>query len=165
VLEGREIDHPEVSRMTDRRILVIANRTCPCPGLADEVAARAGDPAGSVRVVAPALNSRLRHWVSDVDAAIAAARERLARAVANLAERGIAAEGVVGDSDPLLAIEDALADFQATELVLSTHPPGHSNWLEKNLPARAAQRFDLPVTHLVSSYGLEQGPALATGSR
>jgi hypothetical protein len=144
--------------MTDRRILVVANRTCPCPALADEVAARAGDPPVDVLVVAPALNTRLRHWVSDVDPAIAAARERVDRAVANLSERGVAAEGVIGDSDPLLAIEDALADFQATEIVLSTHPPGHSNWLEKDLPTRAAERFNLPVTHLVSHYGLEEAP-------
>jgi hypothetical protein len=141
--------------MTDRRILVIANRTCPCPALADDVAARAGDPPGEVLVVAPALNTRLRHWVSDVDAAVDAARERLQRAVANLQERGIAARGIVGDADPLLAIEDALAGFRATEIVVSTHPPGRSNWLEKNLPDRAAERFDLPVTHVVSRRGLE----------
>jgi hypothetical protein len=144
--------------MSDRRILVVANRTCPCPALADELAARAGDPPGDVLIVAPALNTRLRHWVSDVDTAIAAAGERLERAVANLSERGVSAEGVVGDSDPLLAIQDALADFPATEIVLSTHPPGRSNWLEKDLPLRAAERFDLPITHLVSEYGLEKAP-------
>jgi hypothetical protein len=141
--------------MAHRRILVIANRTCPCPSLADEVAARAGDPPGEVLVVAPALNSRLRHWVSDVDGAIAAARGRLDTAVANLGARGIAARGVVGDSDPVLAIADALAEFTAAEIVLSTHPPGRSNWLEKNLPDLAADRFDLPVAHVVSGDGLE----------
>jgi hypothetical protein len=144
--------------MSDRRILVIANRTCPCPALADELGARAGEPPGDVLIVAPALNTRLRHWVSDVDAAMAAAAERLKHAVANLSERGVAAEGVVGDSDPLLAIQDALADFPATEIVLSTHPPGRSNWLERKLPMRATQRFDLPVTQLVSEYGLEEAP-------
>jgi hypothetical protein len=50
----------------ERRILVIANRTCPCPTLADEVARRASDTPIDVLVVAPALNSRLRHWVSDL---------------------------------------------------------------------------------------------------
>jgi hypothetical protein len=42
--------------------------------------------------------------------------------------------------------------------VLSTYPAGRSNWLERNLPMRAAQRFDLPITHLVSHYGLEEAP-------
>jgi hypothetical protein len=147
--------------MSSRRILVVANRTCPCPALADELAARTGDPSGDVLIVAPALNTRLRHWVSDVDTAIAAAGERLERAVANLSERGVSAEGVVGDSDPLLAIQDALTDFPATEIVLSTHPAGQSNWLEKNLPTRAAERFDLPITHVVSHYGPEEAPSLS----
>jgi len=137
--------------MANRRILVIANRSCPCPTLADEVAARAGDPPGEVLVVAPALNTRLRHWVSDVDGAIAAARDRLDRAVANLSARGIAARGVVGDSDPLRAIEDALAGFPATEIVLSMHPPGQSNCSRRTAgpgsgplrPTRRARRLPL----------------------
>jgi hypothetical protein len=142
--------------MQDRRILIVANQTCPCPALADAVGARA--PA-DVLLVAPALNSRLRHWLSDVDGAVDAAHARLDRAMANLRERGIAADGVVGDSDPLVAIEDALADFSATELIVSTHPPGNSNWLEKDLPERASKRFGLPLTHLISHYGLEAAPA------
>ena len=94
-------------------------------------------------VVAPALNKRLRHWVSDVDAAIAAAHQRLERVVANLTERGITARGVIGD----------------TEIVVATHPPSHSNWLEKDLPARASERFGLPVTHLISEFGLQEAPS------
>ena len=129
--------------MSDHRILVIANRTCPCPALADAVAERADDGPSAVLVVAPALNKRLRHWVSDVDAAIAAAHQRLERAVANLTERGITARGVIGD----------------TEIVVATHPPSHSNWLEKDLPARASERFGLPVTHLISEFGLQEAPS------
>jgi hypothetical protein len=104
----------------DRRILVIANRTCPCLTLADDVARRASDTPIDVRVVAPALNSRLRHWVSDVD--------------------------------------EALASFAAEEIVIATHPPGQSNWLERRLIEKARARFDVPITHLVSNYGLvEEG--------
>jgi hypothetical protein len=139
-------------------ILVIANRTCPCPALVDEVARRASDAPTTVLVVAPALNSRLRHWVSDVDDAVAQARDRVELAVAELRERGISARGEVGDSDPLLAIADALANFQASEIVIATHPAGRSNWLERGLVETATERFDLPITHLVSSYGLvEEG--------
>jgi hypothetical protein len=141
-------------------ILVIANRTCPCPALVDEVARRANDAPAEVLVVAPALNSRLRHWVSDVDGAIARAHDRVELAVAELRERGLRTLGEVGDSDPMMAITDALTHFRASEIVIATHPPGQSNWLERGLVEKARAQFGIPVTHLVSSYGLvEEGVA------
>ena len=133
---------------------MIANRIYPCPTLVDEVARRAGDTPTEVLVVAPALNSRLRHWVSDVDGAIARACDRVDLAVGELRERGIAARGHVGDSDPMVAITDALATFPASEIVIATHPADQSNWLERGLIEKASPRFDIPVTHLVSTYGL-----------
>lgn len=139
----------------DRRaILVIANRTCECPALHEDIARRAA-PGADVLVVAPALNSRLRHWVSDTDAAVRAARERLGTAVEELARRGVSARGEIGDAEPLHAIEDALVGFDPEQILLSTHPPGHSHWLEKGLVEEARERFEQPVTHLVSGYGLE----------
>jgi hypothetical protein len=143
------------------RILVIANQTCPCPTLVDEVARRAGNPLSDVRVVAPALNSRLRHWVSDIDDAVARARKRVELAVGELRERGVMAHGEVGDSNPMLAIADALADFPATEIVIATYPPGRSNWLEHGLIENASMSFDIPVTHLISTYGLVEEAAAA----
>ena len=143
------------------RILVVANETCPCPTLADEVERRASTTPTDVLVVAPALNSRLRHWVSDTDAAWASARARVDVAVAELQARGVPAQGDVGDADPLLAIADALATFLADELVIATHPPGRSNWLERRLVDRARVRFELPIAHLVSTYGLADTPLAA----
>ncbi len=134
---------------------MIANRTCPCPLLVDEIAARVGDGDREVLVIAPALNSRIRHWVSDVDEALARAHDRVDLSLADLRERGISARGEVGDANPLLAIADALAAFPATELVIVTHPAGQSNWLEHHLIERATCRFHLPITHLVSTEGLE----------
>ena len=80
-----------------RRILVIANRTCPCPTLAEAVARRASAAPIDVLIVAPALNSRLRHWLSDVDEALARAQERLDLAITALQRRGIVARGEIGD--------------------------------------------------------------------
>ena len=137
----------------DRRILVIANETCPCPALADEVAWRTRGVSADVLVVAPALNSRLRHWASDVDMALARAEERVQSAVAQLRNRGVSARGRVGDANPILAIADALADFPATEIVIATHPPGRSHWLERGLIEKARAQFELPITHIVSAYG------------
>jgi hypothetical protein len=135
-------------------ILVVANRTCPCPILLDEVARRVGDAPVDVLVVVPALNSRLRHWLSDVDDAVARAHDRLALALAELRTRGISAHGEVGDANPLVAIEDALAGFAASAIVIATLPPGRSNWLERGLIDKARARFDVPVTHLVSTEAL-----------
>jgi hypothetical protein len=138
---------------SEHRILVIANRTCPCDALADEVAWVAHDAPSDVLLVAPALNSRLRHLTSDVDGAVARAQERVDRALAQLRHRGLSVRGHVGDADPLLAIEDALADFEATEIVIATHPAGESHWLERKLIAKARARFEIPIIHVVSNYG------------
>jgi len=133
-----------------RRILVIANPPCPCPALADEVARRALASPADVVVVAPALNSRLRHMASDVDQAVVQADERVRLAVGELRDRGVSARGTVGDTNPVMAIEDALADFPATEIVIATHPRTESHWLERGLIRKAAARFEAPITEFVS---------------
>jgi GABA permease len=69
--------------------------------------------------------------------------------VASLRAVGIDAEGEVGDTDPVQAIEDALRTFQPDELVISTHPEGRSKWLERGVVERARERFALPLTHVV----------------
>lgn len=66
-----------------------------------------------------------------------------------LAESGVVARGVVGDADPLQAIEDALRGFPANEIVISTHPPGRSHWLERGLVEQARLRFAVPLSHVV----------------
>ena len=130
-------------------VLVIANETVAGRALRDEVRHRTAGRDAEVLVVCPALNSPLRHWVSDEDEARAKAQERLDESLAALAEDGLEATGRVGDADPLQAIEDALRAFGADEVIVSTHPPGRSNWLERDVIARARERFDLPITHVV----------------
>ena len=137
------------------RLLVIANRTCPCPALLNLVEERTRlESDHMVGVVAPALNSRLRHLLSDVDEAVQAAAGRLDQAVTHLTEAGVNAVGEVGDSDPMLAIEDALSLFPADEVIISTLPHEHSNWLERGLIERARAVLDVPVHHEVSRYGI-----------
>ena len=137
-------------------ILVLANKTCPCPELRRLLVGRAdAHDALDVLVVAPALNSRLAHYVSDSDRAVTAAQERLEVALVALRGEGVPARGAVGDAQPLLALEDALADFAPDEIVISTHPPGQSHWLERHLLERARERVEVPVVHLTTEYGLE----------
>jgi hypothetical protein len=140
------------------RILVVANETVGGGALRAELERRAAaQPRGAeVLVVAPALASPVRHWVSDVDDARAAAHERVRASVDRLAETGLVVRGEVGDQDPLQAIEDALRMFGADEIVISTHPEGRSHWLEQDLIARARDRFALPITHVVVDLAAER---------
>jgi hypothetical protein len=131
-----------------RRILVVANETVAGQTLRGEIVHRSGSDA-NVLVVCPALNSPLRHWASDEDAARAVAQARLGESLAALAEEGVQARGEVGDADPIQAIDDALRTFGADEIIVSTHPPGRSNWLEKDVIARARERYETPITHVV----------------
>jgi hypothetical protein len=133
----------------ERRILVIANETVGGEMLREEIRRRSAGYEEQVLVVCPALNSPLRHWASDEDQARASAQERLDRSLARLADAGIDARGEVGDSEPLQAIEDALRTFGADEVIISTHPEGRSNWLEKGVVTGARERFAVPITHVV----------------
>ncbi len=143
---------PTAAPSTPTRLLLVANRTCPCPALPAQVIEHVGDPNAEVLVLAPALNSRLRHWVSDVDQAVKAAEQRMSVTIDELRRHGLSVIGQVGDADPLEAMADALVTFPASTIMISTWPAGASNWLEKNLPRRAAERFGLPVNHVVSPY-------------
>jgi GABA permease len=130
-------------------LLVVANETVEGTVLVETVRDIALSRDADVLVVAPALNTRLRHWMSDSDRAHAAAQQRLDNTLARLRAAGVRANGHVGDADPLRAMEDAMQLFGADEIVISTHPEERSNWLAHDLVARACARFELPVAHVV----------------
>jgi hypothetical protein len=140
-----------------RRILVIANETCASPAVCEEVRYRAGGAGAEVLVVAPTLaRSRLGHWLSaDDHRAREAAEERLASSVAALKEAGLDARGRLGDGDPLLALDDAFRIFAPHEVIISTHPPARSQWLERRIVPQARERYPVPVTHIVVDVELE----------
>ncbi len=66
-----------------------------------------------------------------------------------IGELGLKAKGEIGDADPNVAIEDALRVFPADEIVISTHPPQRSRWLEHGVVDRAREQIDLPISHVV----------------
>ena len=132
-----------------RRILVIANETVAGSELLRELCKKAEGVDERVLVITPALNSPLKHWVSDEDAARDDAQARLDRSLRAMREAGIDASGEIGDPDPLQAIEDGIRTFAPDELVISTHPPERSHWLESGLVEHARERFALPVTHVI----------------
>ncbi|MGH3133833.1 MAG: hypothetical protein ACRDNY_08880 [Gaiellaceae bacterium] len=133
----------------ERRVLVIANETVGGEELMSEIGELALAGRSRFYVVCPALNSRLKTWTSDEDPARAAAQKRLDATVARLGSVGIEARGGVGDADPFVAVEDAVRLFRPTEIVVSTHPEGRSNWLERGVVSALRERYDVPVTHVV----------------
>ncbi len=135
---------------TTKRILVIANETCAGGAVGDEIRYRSGHGA-HVHVVAPALSrSRVGHFLSSsVQEARDEAELRLASSIEALRAAGLDATGELGDSDPLQALDDGYRTFAPDEIVISTHPPARSHWLEKKVVARARERYPVPVTHVV----------------
>ena len=131
------------------RILVIANETVGGAELLSLLGTKAEGVDEEMLLVCPALNSRVRTWTSDEDPARAEAQERLDSCLARLAAAGVSARGEIGDGDPLQALEDALREFPADEIVVSTHPPGRSHWLAPGVVEQARRRYDVPITHVV----------------
>jgi hypothetical protein len=133
-----------------RRLLVVANETVGGEALLEEIRGRCRSRDCEILVVTPALvGSRASHWASDVDEAIELARQRMELSLIALDELGLKSRGEIGDSDPNVAIEDALRVFPADEIVISTHPPHRSRWLEHGVVERARGEIDLPITHVV----------------
>ena len=145
-----EAEHVHVLGGPDeRRVLVVANETVTGEELLSAISTMALTQKTVFQVVCPALNSRLKTYTSDEDPAREAAQTRLDVTLARLASVGIEAHGLVGDGDPLVAVDDAVRTFGPKEIVISTHPPGKSNWLERGVVDSVRARYDVPVTHVV----------------
>ena len=120
---------------------------------------RSRETKTEILVCAPRSTRALRHWVSDEDGARAAAQERLDASLERMRKLGIDASGEIGDADPLQAMEDALRTFGADEIIISTHPEGRSNWLERGVVEHARDRFAVPISHVVVDLDREREEA------
>jgi len=100
------------------QLLVLADEPVDAARVRAALPDESGLDDARVLVVTPARNeSRLAFWMSDSDEAIADARETQEETVSALRSEGVRAAGEVGESEPLLALQDALATFDA-DLVL-----------------------------------------------
>jgi len=131
-----------------KKILVLVSEPISGDVLKDVVGGEEAEEA-EVLVVAPALNeSKVRFWASDPDGSIEQAEDVAQETVERLDEAGVDAAGGAGESEPLLALQDALATFDAEEIVLCTRLGGELNWLEEGLVEEVKARFpDRSVSH------------------
>ena len=104
------------------------------------------ESASEILVVAPALPSRIAWLASDTDKTREVADERLGTVLEQLEDTGTPVEGTVGADDPLLAFQDAVADFHPDHILIALRGPDESGWQERGLIEKVYERFELPVT-------------------
>jgi hypothetical protein len=103
------------------------------------------DLAGAeVLVVSPALQeSGLRFWMSDSDDAIDKASAEAGSTADALRPEAATVRATSGESEPLLALQDALATFPADRIVVFR---GEGDAYREEDLAEAQERFGVPVT-------------------
>jgi hypothetical protein len=130
------------------KLLVLATE----PVDADRLtAALPGDDleGAEVLVVAPAVNeSAVAFWMSDSDEAIAEAESTAEQTAAKLREGGAQARATTGESEPLLALQDALATFPADRVVVFVRDEDAARYREDDVIGEAERRFGVPVTEV-----------------
>jgi GABA permease len=137
------------------RVLIVANETVGAEELLSEVRRFGATNDAEFFVCVPANpvdtgqaehNGAVYIW----EATQRAALERLDATLAILRGEGLRAEGALGDYRPLVAMDEAVTRFHPDGIVISTHPVERSAWLRQDLVARAVERYDVPVDHVVS---------------
>ena len=114
-----------------RNVLVISTSEWPVAALR----AALGDDIDELRVAVPAVHQSRVQWLTNADDD---ARERADDAASSIANALPSEEtkASAGDSDPLLAAEDALREFAADEVVVVTRSDEEATWLEQGKVTR-----------------------------
>jgi nucleotide-binding universal stress UspA family protein len=124
--------------------VIVANQTLPSPMLWAAVTERAR-PGTNFHVVVP-LTPLVHGLTWDEEESHAQANERLTAFLERLRALGVAAEGEVGDRDPVQAVSDCIRGrSDIDEIVLSTLPPGISRWLGQDVAGRLRNASPIPV--------------------
>ena len=122
------------------KLLVLASRAVDAAAIRDALPDEDLSDA-EVLVVAPALNpSGLRFWMSDSDDAIARADAASTETAGALRDEGAHARAATGESEPHLAVHDALATFPADRVLV------FRDGLDEDDLTQVRERVDVEVT-------------------
>jgi hypothetical protein len=119
-------------------LLVVANRTADSDELFAVLRDRAANSPIEVTLLVP-QDSR------------GGMGRRLNSGLKRLHEAGITAEGMLGDIDPIIAVQEVWDSGKFDEVIVSTLPPDQSRWVEFDLIDRIAKVTGAKVTHVVST--------------
>ncbi len=90
--------------------------------------ARLGDDVDEVRVVVPVVRQGFFDWLANDERAASEAEEEASRLAGELPH---VADAGKGEADVMLAIRDALATFDADEIVVALHPKEEALFAER----------------------------------
>ena len=129
-------------------VLVVAHQTAATPGLLDAVRQRAQASPARFHLVVPRQPHGMHKVVDPQDTGEDEAQHVLDAALPKLSEAaGHQVTGELGDSEPLMAIQDAINLGRYDEIIISTLPLGVSRWLKLDLVSKT-RGMGLPVTHV-----------------
>jgi hypothetical protein len=128
-------------------VLAFLNEVAGGRRLLGEIRKRVDDGAELVALVAP-QNQPVAGQIVNRDELREAAQSRVEVTEAVLAAFGIEAVGAVMDSDPLLALDDAVRAFRPTEVLISSLPETRLGFMRKDLIEWARANLEMPVTHV-----------------
>ena len=132
------------------RVLVVAHKTAATPALIEAVRERAARGPCRFTLLVPNVTHGLHRVVDPEDQDKAEAKAVLELAIPLLEEAaGGPVEGMIGDPEPLAAIQDAVNLHGFDEVILSTLPARVSRWLRLDLPSKVAG-LGLPVTTITA---------------
>jgi hypothetical protein len=138
---------------TPTRVLVVAHRTAATPALLAAVHDRAARGPATFTLLVPNTPHGLHRVVDAEDQSDDAAQAVLERALPLLEEAaGAPIAGMVGDPEPLSAIQDAVNLRGFDEIIISTLPARVSRWLHLDLPSKVGG-LGLPVTTVTQTEG------------
>jgi hypothetical protein len=134
------------SSASPQRVLVVAHRTAATPALIEAVRERAQRGPTAFTLLVPNPAHGLHRVVDPEDQEVEEAQSVLDLALPLLEDAaGGHVEGMIGDAEPLNAIQDAVNVHGFDEIIISTLPTRVSRWLHIDLPSKASG-LGLPVT-------------------
>jgi hypothetical protein len=138
------------SSASPKRILVVAHRTAATPALIDAVRERAARGPATFTLLVPNPAHGLHRVVDPEDQEESEAQTVLDLALPLLEDAaGGHVEGIIGDPEPLNAIQDAVNLHGFDEIIISTLPKRVSRWLKLDLPSKL-NGLGLPVTTITA---------------
>jgi hypothetical protein len=133
------------------RVLVVAHKTAATQPLLDAVRERAQRGPATFTLLVPNATHGLHKIVDPEDQGASEADAVIKHAVPLLSEAaGAEVAGMVGDPDPVAAVQDAVNLHGFDEIILSTLPMRVSRWLKLDLPSKLTGT-GLPVTTVTPS--------------